>query len=68
MTEPNAAMRDSSLAGHGSARLVVQEPCLAKHCVPVYQELACRPEIELRLIYGELPNFPMWSRKASLAS
>ena len=58
MTESNAAMHDSSLAGDGSIRLVVQEPCLAKHRAPVYRELASRPEIELRLVYGELPNLP----------
>jgi len=58
MTESNAAMRDSNLAGDGTIRLVVQEPCLAKYRVPVYRELASRPEIELRLVYGELPDLP----------
>lgn len=39
-----------------SFRLVVQEPCLAKYRVPVYRELAARPGINLKLVYGDIPG------------
>lgn len=39
-------------------RLTVQQPALAKYRVPVFRELASRPEIDLRLIYAERPGIP----------
>lgn len=40
-------------------RLIVVQPTLAKYRVPVWRELASRPEVDLRLWYGDhdvLPN------------
>lgn len=39
-------------------RLVVQQPSLAKYRVPVFRELASRPGIDLKLIYGQRDGIP----------
>jgi glycosyltransferase involved in cell wall biosynthesis len=39
-------------------RVVVEQPCLAHYRVPVFRELARRPEIELHVNYGVCPNLP----------
>lgn len=42
-----------------SIRLVIQQPSLAKYRVPVFRELARRPDIDFKLLYGargDLPN------------
>src|SRR5262245_61188749 len=39
-------------------RLVVQQPTLTKHRVPVFTELSKRPNIQLKVVYSELPTIP----------
>lgn len=44
---------------HGDPiRVVVQQPCLPKYRLPVFQELAGRPGIRLTLLYGDHPLGP----------
>lgn len=50
-------------------RLIVVQPTLAKYRVPVWRELASRPEVDLRLWYGDhdvLPNAEPDGFKAEL--
>ena len=39
-------------------RLIVQQPSLAKYRLPVFQELARCPDIDLKLLYGVLDGIP----------
>jgi glycosyltransferase involved in cell wall biosynthesis len=51
-------------------RVVIQQPNLARYRLPVYQELAKRPGIDLHLVYGDdgtVPSVPPEGFKATLA-
>lgn len=39
-------------------RVIFQQPSLAKYRLPVFQTLAARPAIALRLLYGQVPGLP----------
>jgi len=76
-TETSASTRESHEGAVTTPiRLVVEQPSLAKYRLPVFRELASRPEINLALLYGEAPGIPnvepdgfngrhvpMWHRK-----
>lgn len=59
-THPEAAQTDASVGGAGARpiRVVMQQPALPKYRVPVFRELASRPGIEYKLVFGEYPGLP----------
>jgi glycosyltransferase involved in cell wall biosynthesis len=55
---PAPAGESASASDAAPLRVIVQQPSLAHYRLPVYQELASRPGIDLRLLYGEEPAIP----------
>jgi glycosyltransferase involved in cell wall biosynthesis len=60
MMAPSCSSAASTVApGDGQRiRLIIQQPTLAKYRVPVFQELARREQIALKLVYGSRPDLP----------
>jgi glycosyltransferase involved in cell wall biosynthesis len=63
-TQPVAVSPSASTVRHASEatgrpiRVTVIQPSLAKYRLPVFQELARRPGIKLRVIYGAIKGLP----------